>query len=1149
MRFPLLSKTDSHPEDRTIPPARASLKVTIFRWLALFSITSLAHTAVPPFSDELTGPILDPEWTPVGPAIHPGFNEKGQYVFNGALRTNVGLQRMMGGAGSFLAEISLELSRFFLRGSGGSQSDLKIRFLGGSAGLVEIVLNSFRSLRVYSSQKGENLAPPTTLRTLSDHDRIDFKVGFIASNGSLVVHYAINGGPWIEVASTGGLKGFLDGQSDLVVFKFNPTPKTLPQIRLDRYEIRENPLAKQIPSARPDHYQVPQNTPLQIPAPGVLGNDLHPLSLALSAVLENDAALGHVRLHTDGSFRYEPPEDYAGIDEFTYRSSDGLLQSDPAKVTVKVQGPPLQIIDFDPAQEQQDTYRISWNSEPDKTYSIEGTRDWRQAWNEVATHIAGTPPTNTQLVKRPPQPFESFRVIEEAEPLPWPHTDYCALMAQEVMGKKPGFLAGNLVYYIGGEHGWNRSQGETLGLTHPFFHDLRSRGHGMVTNEATGYGHDLGGWEFWKETRVAYGTVLINGKEFVNPSPLRMYWRPDRMICEYAVDGIAIYEEKFISTDDVACSIIRSSSPIQIRFEGHSFVRDSHSIKKTATLRFDTPANTIHIVEGGTARVTPESGVTQEGTLMYDGMSTVVSANQPLAPGYQGARDRTGRQRYSFTVPTDPSGVAVAWAMDDVYAKARDRVQSLLREPERRLAEKKAHMNELLNHQIPYFRCSDPSVVDIYYYLWALHLMYYIDVGVGWEKYSHTQTAVNNFLGMHRYDAAFQIRLGAWMTDKADYAYGNALIWSALLPFAKSHGRLPDNMGTTWHSGIYGATTDHVNGAWEIYRRSGDAEFLSDCYAPYYRPLFWNGILEHWGYLYNTASNLSKMAEVLGYTEDVSHWFKLVNMDQIDQWLRSRWETDTPNWFLSGKPMNWGRMAYMGMEQFPPEWARKMTEHWAVNATDGFFTEIPLSTRALKDWSGVSPEFTVTPDTCWWAIRGMYQHHVGTLANQCTLGHLKGYHLEWDIPVAPEARDIHFAPWGDQYSNFNAGKLLLILEGIVGVDYSVPEGTFTVADHMPEDWSFLEIKLPVTQPGRTDWVDVRIDRKKGGEGRIEKTVSVVGNPLPTLAIQPWLEEKPLLTAPPDHTVSPPNHIAYRFIHATNQTVRIAFQGERSDLGD
>ena len=127
------------------------------------------------------------------------------------------------------------------------------------------------------------------------------------------------------------------------------------------------------------------------------------------------------------------------------------------------------------------------------------------------------------------------------------------MMAQEVYGKKPGFLAGNLVYYIGGNHGWNNSTGETIGLTHPFFHDLRSRGHGMVTNAATGFGHDLQGWEFWKQTRIAYGTVIIGGMEYTNPAPTRMYWRPDRMICEYAVGGVPIYEEKFISTNDVVC--------------------------------------------------------------------------------------------------------------------------------------------------------------------------------------------------------------------------------------------------------------------------------------------------------------------------------------------------------------------------------------------------------------------------------------------------------------------------------------------------------------------------------------------------------------------------------------------------------------------
>jgi len=64
-------------------------------------------------------------------------------------------------------------------------------------------------------------------------------------------------------------------------------------------------------------------------------------------------------------------------------------------------------------------------------------------------------------------------------------------------------------------------------------------------------------------------------------------------------------------------------------------------------------------------------------------------------------------------------------------------------------------MNGLLNNEIPYFRCSDDDIVKVYYFLQALNLMYVTDIGVGNEIDLHTQTAVNNFLGMHRYDAIF----------------------------------------------------------------------------------------------------------------------------------------------------------------------------------------------------------------------------------------------------------------------------------------------------------------------------------------------------------------------------------------------------------
>jgi hypothetical protein len=517
----------------------------------------------------------------------------------------------------------------------------------------------------------------------------------------------------------------------------------------------------------------------------------------------------------------------------------------------------------------------------------------------------------------------------------------------------------------------------------------------------------------------------------------------------------------------------------------------------------------------------------------------VVSASKNFAATYSGFKDGNGRQQYEFTVPCDAFGVSVCWAMDDVYANARDRVQSVLNDPEGQLAVKRAQMNELLNLQIPYFRCSDQDIVDIYYFLWAIYLMYYIDVGEGWENVPHTQSAVNNFLGMHRYDAAFQIRVGAWTTDKDYYAYGNVLLWTNLLPFAGPGGNLPDNMGQTWHSGIYGATTDHPNGAWEIYERTGDTNFLADCYAPYFKPLFWSGINEHFGYMFNTSSNLSKMALTLGYPADVAHWDGLV--PNVQSYLNARWETQTNHWFLTAFPMDWLWMAWMGMEEFPDQWAYEMTKYWAANDVDGFFAEVPISTRALKDWAGISPDFTITPDTAWWALRGMYLHHVGTNANKITLAHLKGYNMEWGIPVAPESLDINFDPWGDQFSNFNAGKLLLILEGMAGVDYSIPDGTFTVADHMPAEWSYMEMKLPVTQPGQTDWVDIRIDRTEGTNGVIDKTVTVSGNPLPTLEIQPWLEEKSLVSAPAGYTNSPTNHISYTFSNTTNKTIAIQFQ--------
>ena len=57
-----------------------------------------------------------------------------------------------------------------------------------------------------------------------------------------------------------------------------------------------------------------------------------------------------------------------------------------------------------------------------------------------------------------------------------PFNDYCEMLEKDINGIQHGFLAGNKMYYVGGQSGayWEGiPEHETIGLTHPFFRDMR----------------------------------------------------------------------------------------------------------------------------------------------------------------------------------------------------------------------------------------------------------------------------------------------------------------------------------------------------------------------------------------------------------------------------------------------------------------------------------------------------------------------------------------------------------------------------------------------------------------------------------------------------------------------------------------------------
>ncbi|HYH65665.1 MAG TPA: Ig-like domain-containing protein, partial [Urbifossiella sp.] len=91
------------------------------------------------------------------------------------------------------------------------------------------------------------------------------------------------------------------------------------------------------PVAVGDGYAVAAGGTLVVAAPdGLVVNDFDIDQDAVGAVVEAGPAHGTLTLNADGSFEYTPDIAYSGIDTFTYRATDGTLESEPAAVEIVV---------------------------------------------------------------------------------------------------------------------------------------------------------------------------------------------------------------------------------------------------------------------------------------------------------------------------------------------------------------------------------------------------------------------------------------------------------------------------------------------------------------------------------------------------------------------------------------------------------------------------------------------------------------------------------------------------------------------------------------------------------------------------------------------------------------------------------------------
>jgi len=204
-----------------------------------------------------------------------------------------------------------------------------------------------------------------------------------ASNGVLANDTDANGNPLTAVPTSGVSSGTLNlqangsfgytpalGFSGSVTFTYQADDGTA-RGNVTTVTITINPVDDP-PVTQPDSYTTAEDTPLNIAAPGVLGNDADPEGAPLKAQLVRNVPNGHtLNLIDSGAFIYTPDRDFNGSTTFTYRAGDGATQSGATTVTITVTAvndPPFATNAAKTTVKEGETYSFTLTaSDPDDT--------------------------------------------------------------------------------------------------------------------------------------------------------------------------------------------------------------------------------------------------------------------------------------------------------------------------------------------------------------------------------------------------------------------------------------------------------------------------------------------------------------------------------------------------------------------------------------------------------------------------------------------------------------------------------------------------------------------------------------------------------------------------------------------------------------
>jgi hypothetical protein len=194
---------------------------------------------LPPFTEEFTGPSLDPSWATTdvppgkgGPGALVGFNGLGQYEIKNWTNVDVDIIRALGTSGgpygSFTVDLTAEFPTFLNTGT-----DLKLRMLFYPG--IYIVINQFGIRADVDSPTGGHAIPTTVIPGMTNGDTVNIRFVYNNANGTAALGYTRNNGNRVIVGQITGLSNFSPTYTDIDTYKWGSGPTQ--DVLLDHFAI------------------------------------------------------------------------------------------------------------------------------------------------------------------------------------------------------------------------------------------------------------------------------------------------------------------------------------------------------------------------------------------------------------------------------------------------------------------------------------------------------------------------------------------------------------------------------------------------------------------------------------------------------------------------------------------------------------------------------------------------------------------------------------------------------------------------------------------------------------------------------------------------------------------------------------------------